>query len=184
MQALFWNCFSQFNLHRHLVEQHNNFQEDNNCLIDGSEEDKEYRYTCRLCGIEGKYYRNIYAHVENVHEKKDSCFCKICVKEISFSSNLKRHYREVHGIFDFGRELHKEKLKIYSCNICNNRFKRKSHLASHQKIHGKDRIRYKCDECESSFFSIYNLRHHKKYTEQAKSCIIVIQIGLIFKRTH
>jgi hypothetical protein len=122
---------SQFNLHRHLVEQHNNFQEDNNFLIDGSEEDEEYPYTFRLCGIEGKYYRNIYSHVENVHEKKDACFCKICLKEISFSSNLKRHYREFHGIFDFGRELHKE--KIYSSNICNNRFKRKSHLASHQK---------------------------------------------------
>ena len=153
---------SQFNLHRHLVEQHNCFQENNNSLLDGNAEDEEYLYTCRLCGKECKYHRNIIAHIENIHEKKDSCSCKLCGKRVSFSSNLKRHYREVHEIVDLGRELQREKLQVYTCNICANKFKRKSHLAAHKKTHEKERIRYKCEECNNSFFSIYNLKHHMK----------------------
>ena len=105
------NFFSQFNLHRHLVEQHNNFQEDNNCLIDGSEEDEEYRYTCRLCGIEGKYYRNIYAHIENVREKKDSCFCTICVKEISFSSKPQKALQRSPWNFQFWKRIAQGEVK-------------------------------------------------------------------------
>ena len=153
---------SKFNFHRHLIEQHNSFQEDNNGLIDGSEEEKGFHYVCKECGKECKYYRNAVAHIAQFHEKKDLCSCRICGKAISYSSNLKSHYKEVHGVLDLGREICRETYQIHECRVCEKKFKRKSHLTIHLTTHNQERTNYPCPECNNSFVSIHTLKRHKR----------------------
>ena len=169
-------CFSsKFNFQRHLIEQHNVFQHSNNGPFDGKEEDEEYKFECNICKRNFKYERNVIAHIDTIHYRRDECECKLCGMQITRKSNLKRHLAEQHGMIDVERELYRESLKVFTCNVCKKQFKRKFHLYEHEKIHRDIRERYSCNECEETFISIYTLRRHKKThleEEEVHECFI------------
>ena len=159
-------CGKQFNtkftFQRHLVEQHQVHQQANNGHYDGTKEDEELKYACKICTREFKYKRNIYAHMHEVHYRQFTCQCSICGKELSKQSNLKRHLQEQHDIYDMNRELPREISKSFICLKCGTKFLRKSNLLEHVKIHDEKRTRYKCSHCEDTFSVLRNLRRHER----------------------
>ena len=65
---------------RHLLEQHNVFQHANNCPMDGTEDDEEFKFKCNICQKEFKYERNVVAHIDAVHYQRDECKCIILLE--------------------------------------------------------------------------------------------------------
>ena len=97
-----------------------------------------------------------------IYYKHFTCECKICGRNITNKSNLKRHLSEQHDLIDIDREVPRESLPIFPCHICMNQFKRKSTLIEHMVVHKEKRLRYEYDQCEETFYSVNNLRSHQK----------------------
>ena len=152
---------SKYTYRRHLIEQHDIHQHANNGPYDGTRDDENFKYRCTICMKEFKYERNVYAHMYSIHYKHFACECKICGRNITSKSNLKRHLSEQHDFIDIGREVPRESLQIFPCDICMKQFKRKTTLIEHMEIHKEKRTRYQCDQCEETFYSVKNLRSHK-----------------------
>jgi hypothetical protein len=100
-----------------MLEQHDVYQHGNNRPYDGLEEDERFRYECAICMKEFKYERNIYAHMYTVHYKLFAYQCNICGQNIKKKSNLKRHLAEQHQFINTDRELPREFLNIYECEV-------------------------------------------------------------------
>ena len=87
--------------------------------------EKKKPYTCTLCGQNFGTKTHLKTHTSGVHEKKKPNQCSICKKYYLNSGQLKMHADVHSGERPFG------------CNICDMKFKRKHHVATHLKtIHG------------------------------------------------
>ena len=153
---------SKFNFQRHLIEQHDVYQHANNGPYDGLLEDEKFKYECAICMKEFKYERNVYAHMYTVHYKRIACQCNICGQNITKKSNLKRHLAEQHQVINTDRELPRESLNRYECEVCLKQFKRKTALISHMEIHKAGRKQYECNQCGGKFATMSNLGLHQK----------------------
>ncbi|CRK86918.1 CLUMA_CG000739, isoform A [Clunio marinus] len=88
--------------------------------------------------------------------------CNVCGKQFKGHKNRKQHYLRVH--------VNK---RPHQCDICGKRFRHPCLVAAHMKRHRERKtkrhrerktikeINYKCDRCESSFFSNGDLRKHE-----------------------
>ena len=152
---------SKYTYQRHLIEHHDIHQHANNGPYDGNVDDASFKYRCTICMKEFKYERNEYAHMYAVHYKHFACECKICGRNITSKSNLKRHLSEQHDLINIDREVPREFLTNFPCDICRKQFKRKTTLMEHMEIHREKRTRYQCDQCEETFSLVKNLRSHK-----------------------
>ena len=153
---------SKFTYQRHLIEQHDIHQQANNGPYDGNQENDNFNYECTICMKEFKYERNVYAHMYTVHYKRDVCECRICGRNITNKSNLKRHLCEQHNLLNLERELPRESFEKFQCDVCFKHFNRKATLNNHIIVHEQRRMRYECDQCDETFSLIKNLRRHQK----------------------
>ena len=151
---------SKFALKRHLLEQHNAFQEGSHIQFDENTDDKDYH--CNICKKVFGYKRNLLTHIENVHNKNAVCECNICGKEMTKSSNLKRHLMEQHSVVNTNRVLQREEIPEFQCKDCPMIFRRKDHLIQHMPIHQDTKTMFKCNECSASFDNRRNLERHIK----------------------
>ena len=111
---------------------------------------------------EFKYERNVYAHMYTVHYKRAVCECRICGRNITNKSNLKRHLCEQHNLLNLEREVPRESFEKFQCDVCFKHFNRKATLNNHMIVHEQRRMRYECDQCDETFSLIKNLRRHQK----------------------
>ena len=80
-------------------------QQANNGPFEGTKEDEEWKYVCRICEKDTAYERNVYAHMFEVHYKLFMCQCQVCGENITKKANLKRHLEEQHGIINTDRHV-------------------------------------------------------------------------------
>uniref|UniRef100_A0A336N0Y8 CSON004154 protein n=1 Tax=Culicoides sonorensis TaxID=179676 RepID=A0A336N0Y8_CULSO len=110
---------------------------------------KEHK--CKLCDSILHGSISLKSHMESNHYQKSSIIkCIVCDKQFSSKSVLTRHIRTVH-----------EKVRKYSCYICTQSFKLKSHLDAHQSSHTNERP-FKCEICSLSFKTEIVLKNHLK----------------------
>ena len=160
---------------RHLKEQHQVHQQANNGPFEGTKEDEEWKYVCRICEKDFAYERNVYAHMFEVHYKLFMCQCQVCGENITKKANLKRHLEEQHGIINTDRHVPREQLKSFSCQVCGKHFIRKSNMNEHMQVHDMNQVRYECSQCHETFAFFKSLKRHKKiHTNELKgySCHI------------
>lgn len=82
-------------------------------------------YCCMYedCGKEYLSKQNLKRHINISHLLKKQSKCPLCGKTFLNSINLKEHY------------LIHSNSKPYRCSICNLRFRHKSKLGSHKRLH-------------------------------------------------
>ncbi|XP_051276791.1 zinc finger protein 699-like [Dicentrarchus labrax] len=95
--------------------------------------------------------------------KKSRKACRVCGKQFSSDSDLRRHMDEIH----IGE-------KAFKCSECDKEFARRDHLVVHLRIHTGEKP-HKCPFCWKSFSQISNLNVHlRKHTGEkpyyCKSC--------------
>ena len=106
-------------------------------------------YICDICGKSYKSKANLKCHHYDVHMKKEKNFKCHCGKVFPTNARLKKH-ENVH------------KTKLFSCNLCNLSFTRKSDLMRHNvTVHLKPYI-YSCAFCSKKYNRVDNLYHHVK----------------------
>ena len=152
------NFSTNFNLHRHMVEQHNYFQKEDDQL---KYSEKENNFSCVFCDKSFKYKRNLDAHTQAHHTQVSEYECKICDKKFTASSSLKRHSSEQHKISEFGESIYPEEAKVYNCKVCDVSFYRKDHLKSHAMIH-TNRNKLTCIQCGKQFTSKSIMTRHQQ----------------------
>lgn len=143
------------------------------------------KYSCSFpnCDLQFKRKDRLDTHeYTHSHVKKFKCTEIDCNKAYITASHLQRHKRTSHAISDekvycshescgkffdsiAGMEahrkiIHSEKSLEFECEICNEKFRRKTHLKQHLFEH-TGHYRYTCDECEKGFLMMSRLKRHK-----------------------
>ena len=106
-----------YNLHRHMLEQHDSFQGD-----DVSQRTTNESFVCLVCESTFKYQRNLDTHISITHMKKHDRQCQICHQKVATKSKLKRHITEVHSVTQFDNSIHSEEAKKFQCVGCESVF--------------------------------------------------------------
>ena len=151
---------TNFNLHRHMVEQHNSFQK--------KYSEHENDFACLLCDKYFKYQRNLDAHIHAQHTQVSEYKCNICDKKFTASSSLKRHSSEQHRVSDFDKSIYPEEGKVFSCKVCDSVFYRKDHLKAHTLIH-TNRNKLTCIQCGKQFTSKSILTRHQQIHKEKEA---------------
>ena len=90
--------------------------------------------------------------IENKEDKKRH-ICNVCGRQLTQSSDLKRHLR-----------IHSDDLP-FSCTVCFRAFRLKSTLRIHFRKHSKYEP-YACQFCEKSFKTLSHKMHHQNSHHQ------------------
>ena len=155
-------CSTKFTLHRHMVEQHNCFQNKSDMITNTFEEAKK-EFVCPHCARSYKHERNLNEHIKESHgsTEKSKFPCQVCGYKFSSKFNRKVHMNEQHGITQFDDCVISKEAKTFSCSICNMVFQRKSNLKAHELTH-TNQEKFICDECGKQFTSQTILNRHRK----------------------
>ena len=122
--------------------------------------------TCELCGSQFASSGSLSRHVKIIHKidvpSAEMLNCK-CGQKFSLLSHLKRHQREQHFDIKFNLDFHEglTPLKIFECDKCEIKFKRKEHLSRHISNKHGDKT-FICLQCDQKFGRIDNLNRHVK----------------------
>ena len=79
----------------------------------------------------------------SVHQKEKQKFyhkCNICEKDFTEAGSLRKHILVVH-----------EGKRNFKCDICGKAYGEARHLKNH-KLNVHDGAKFKCDQCDKSFF--------------------------------
>ena len=147
---------------------------------------KQELIACKICN---KEFKNIKAHVKEIHDLVKEHHCKLCDKNFTRAWSLKTHIESVHSIreniecleckkvFNSKESLDRhvdaihKGIKNFKCKHCDKSFGMRTNLQHHiNSVHLK--IRYKCDFCDASYYRNSKLVKHK-----AKSHVL-IQVDL------
>ena len=158
---------------------------------------------CQFCSLRLYTEQELNEHVMNdhtVHVKTTSqklfYNCSICQKRFKDKFLLAKHtsvcskYQCSQCMMGFPKRIDLQRHllthsgdKPHQCNICNQKFRQKSHLRKHcQKIHGlKDPMR--CDFCTVSFRTQIAMSRHinKAHPEQSLSCQRCVNCKMTFQ---
>ena len=80
-------CSTIFNLHRHMLEQHNSFNIENE------------QYECLVGAKPFNYQQNLDTHINITHTGMNEHQCHMCEQKCGTRSNFKRHLIEQHDIY-------------------------------------------------------------------------------------
>ena len=149
-------CSTIYNLHRHMLEQHNSFHAENWGRSQAIEP-----FECVLCAKSFKYQRNLDTHINITHTGNDKPQCQICDETFGTNFTLKRHLTEQHDITQFGSSIHSDEIKIFKCKVCDSVFKRKGNLKAHEMTHIDD-TKFTFDLCGKQFSVKTSLARHIK----------------------
>ena len=163
---------SKFNLHRHMVEQHNTMQRSSQnyecykckkiflsrgdmgrhiqgihreslSTLSHSRSENQNDHRCDICDKVFSRQSTLEEHLK-LHEQDNTQRCEYCGKIFSTVSNLRRHLQ----IHDKEQEF---KNTSYSCKYCGKHFSTDYNLERHINIHTGDQKPFQCDKCEESF---------------------------------
>jgi hypothetical protein len=160
---------TNYNLHRHMMEQHDSFQGE----TIAKNADKE-TYLCTFCTKAFKSERNLIRHIKSIHTGENERSCEICGQKFGIDYNLKRHLAEQHNITDFEHSIYPEKVKAFTCKICGIVFKRKENLKAHELTHVST-DKFICDQCGKQFSVNTSLVRHQKIhigNREKHQCVI------------
>ena len=149
--------------------------------------DAEKIHECEVCKMKFKWERVLDNHVRNIHNTSRKILCEFCdsvfLDKLSLSKHVKDEHKEKkHKLLktcDFcGNMLQEENLPMHirevhenasmvKCGHCDKTFVKKSTLKKHLlTIH--IRTKHQCEQCESSFTTIHNLKRHEKFVHELK----------------
>ncbi|XP_055381239.1 zinc finger protein 814-like [Condylostylus longicornis] len=108
-------------------------------------------FICELCGKSVVSQQMLNHHIL-VHKEERRFKCLKCGTSFYTSAHLKRHEQTTCN-----------SQKLFQCEICQYRFKRKEHLTAHALTHEKNRSKdFKCEYCNAGYLTSNSLRVHKK----------------------
>ena len=149
-------CSTIYNLHRHMLEQHNSFHGENWAMSAANEP-----FVCLVCAKSFKYQRNLDTHINITHTGNDELQCQICDKTFGTKFTLKRHLNEQHNITQVVNSIHSDEIKIFTCKACDSVFKQKGNLKVHELTHMDDN-KFTCDQCGKQYSVKTSLVRHLK----------------------
>ncbi|XP_031636509.1 transcription factor IIIA-like [Contarinia nasturtii] len=154
------------------------------------------KYTCKFpnCDLQFRRKDRLDAH-EFTHSKMKKFQCNIdgCDKAYITNSHLQRHTKTVHfklaqnvycphescGKFFHSvnsmkahcHQIHSEIFRAFECDICGEKFRRKTQLKQHMFVHTGN-YRYTCDKCGKGFHLMSRLKRHENShrTRQCPDC--------------
>lgn len=152
-----------------------------------------FRYKCSFpgCVLEFRRKDRLDAH-EYTHSrvKKFKCTEENCDKAYANDSHLQRHKRTAHskstGIIRCSNEsceeffyseakmkahchnFHSEKAREFECEICNEKFRRKTKLKEHMFTHN-GKYKYTCDKCGKGFLQLGHFKRHE-HSHRIRKC--------------
>lgn len=141
---------------------------------------RRHKHFCQVCGT--FYQTAIALEVHNCtthRDRDDRHCCSLCQKEYSSADCLRQHMTHKHGS-EMGGE------QSFSCDICDRRFRWKSSLKMHVKLHQAMDIDvkvFKCIKCDQICPSQCSLKAHmiKHSDRRLFPCKIC---GISFKRKY
>uniref|UniRef100_A0A6P7FGL2 Gastrula zinc finger protein XlCGF57.1-like n=1 Tax=Diabrotica virgifera virgifera TaxID=50390 RepID=A0A6P7FGL2_DIAVI len=113
-------------------------------------------FPCKICPLQFDSKRNLADHFKIHYSKPYEC--KLCFKQYSVKSTLKRHLAALHSV-----------LKPYKCEICFREFALSCQYKSHMVYH-KFGKQFTCDICSKGFYQKSSLLRH-----------IIVHEGIKFK---
>lgn len=111
--------------------------------------DNRITYKCEVCKKVMLSKRGFLRHIR-IHMGSRPCTCTFCGKTYRIDQDLARHIKDVH-----------QRLKRYSCDICNRAFANKSTKDDHRRIHTGERP-YTCEICSKSFRTLNLIYVHNR----------------------
>ncbi|CAG9574913.1 unnamed protein product [Danaus chrysippus] len=127
-------------------------------------------YPCELCDKVFTLEKYRTKHKNLVHDQKSMVKCLYCSEK--FVGLFQRHLHVT--------EHHKDKVKVYTCELCGNCYTWKTYFLAHmRRRHGTDK-KHQCKHCDKSFLMKYELRNHMiRHTDEKFLCGLC---GKSFKR--
>uniref|UniRef100_A0A1B6DYQ6 Protein krueppel n=1 Tax=Clastoptera arizonana TaxID=38151 RepID=A0A1B6DYQ6_9HEMI len=107
------------------------------------------RFQCNYCAKIFRDSSDLRKHIRT-HTGERPYKCSICSAEFTQQQLLTRHFECVH-----------EKIKRFSCSVCDKSFLLKSHVTDHMMLHSGERNEI-CDICNKGFISSSALKRHKR----------------------
>ena len=147
---------TNFNLHRHMLEQHDSFQGETGFKSQANEP-----YKCTSCAKTFKYERNLDRHIKSIHTRESERHCEICGQKFGIGFNLKAHLKEQHDVTEFECSIHSEEVNDFNCKVCDVVFKRKTNLKVHEMTH-ESTDKFTCDQCGKQYSVKTSLVRHQK----------------------
>ncbi|XP_028171072.1 gastrula zinc finger protein XlCGF26.1-like [Ostrinia furnacalis] len=124
-------------------------------------------FTCEKCAASFYSQVSLYAHIKRVHRNiKPEFKCPTCGYKCSRNVTLKKHIVK-HATF------------IHGCNICGRFYDNSDDLASHQKLHTKEKSI--CFQCNRIFCNEKSLKRHKRETHKHKKNTLAEKVVVVKK---
>lgn len=92
------------------------------------------------------------------------CTHEYCAKLFDTEARMLLHYSLIHS--------EDVELRKFECDVCGEKFRRKTHLQQHKIAEHTENYRYTCDKCGKGFFQMSRLNRHVKSHEirQCTNC--------------
>ncbi|XP_037025277.1 zinc finger protein 600-like [Bradysia coprophila] len=128
--------------------------------------------TCDICDKAFKANRLLLEHKKRFLHKQ----CEVCLEYFSSDATLFQHYQLVHvtqTVASYGCDqcdevfpkkcllkLHRDKHRLYVCELCSAEFRRKDDIKSHLRLDCTKKTLFNCSVCSKSFILESNLKSH------------------------